>query len=187
MDRMEPIRQVAESLLADEGMELVDLQFRREAAGWVLRVFIDKAGGVTLADCQEISHLLGARIEVDDLVKTRYTLEVSSPGLDRVLRKPSDFERFAGRRVRITAARPLDGQRHFEGRLEGLEDAAIVLATAAKTITIPLHEISEARLAIELERVNPKPGRPQRRRGGAEAADASAGGRAPEDRGNDPR
>jgi len=187
VDRVEPIRQVAEPLLAGEGMELVDLQFRREGQGWVLRVFIDKPGGVTLADCQEVSHLLGARIEVDDLVKTRYTLEVSSPGLDRILRKPSDFERFSGRQVRITAARPVNGQRRFAGRLEGLEEATVVLTTAAERIAIPLQEISEARLAIEIEGVNPKPGRPQRRRNGTGDIDTSAGGRAPEDRGSDPR
>jgi ribosome maturation factor RimP len=187
VDRVEPIRQIADSLLASEGMELVDLQFRREAAGWVVRAFIDKPGGVTLADCQEISHLLGARIEADDLVKTRYTLEVSSPGLDRVLRKPSDFERFTGRRVRITTAQPRDGQRRFEGRLEGLEETTVVLVTPAQRVAIPLHEISEARLAIEFEGVNPKPGRPQRRRGGAEDADASSDGRASEGRGSDSR
>ena len=187
MDRMEPIRQIAELLLASEGLELVDLQFRREAAGWVLRVFIDKPVGVTLADCQEVSHLLGARIEVDDLVKTRYTLEVSSPGLDRLLGKPSDYERFSGRQVRITTARPRNGQRRFEGRLEGLEEATVVLTTAAERIAIPLHEISEARLAIEIEGVNPKPGRPQHRRGGAGDTDTPAGGSALDDRGSDPR
>ena len=187
MDRVESIRQIAEMLLLREGMDLVDLQFRREASGWVLRVFIDKPGGVTLADCQEISHLLGARIEVDDLVKTRYTLEVSSPGLDRVLRKPSDFERFVGRQVRIIAARPFNGQRRFEGRLEGLEDATVVLSTAEEKIALPLHEISEARLAIEMEGVNPKPSRPKRRRGRAGETNPPADGRAPEDRGSDPR
>jgi ribosome maturation factor RimP len=187
VDRVEPIRQIAEALLANEGMELVDLQYRREAPGWVLRVFIDKPGGVTLADCQEVSHLLGARIEVDELVKTRYTLEVSSPGLDRVLRKPSDFERFAGRQVRITAARSVNGQRRFEGRLEGLEEAMVVLTIAGERIAMPLHEISEARLTIEIEGVNPKPGRPQRRRGGAGGTGTPADGRAPEGRGSDPR
>jgi len=187
VDRTEPIRQIAEELLVAEGMEFVDLQFRREAAGWVLRLFIDKAGGVTLADCQEMSYLLGARIELDDLVKTRYTLEVSSPGLDRLLRKPSDFERFAGRRVKITALHAHHGQRRFEGRLEGLQGATVVLATAAEKIALPLHEISEARLAIEIEGVNPKPGRPQRRRGGVAESHPPAESDASEGRGSNSR
>jgi len=150
VDRRERIRERAEAIAASEGVELVDLHYRREGPGWVLRLFIDKPGGVALEDCQEISQQLGAQVEVEDLVPHRYTLEVSSPGLDRPLLKEADYTRFAGRSVRITTDRPLEGRRRFRGRLEGLTDGQVLLTTdEGERFELPLERVASARLEIE--------------------------------------
>jgi ribosome maturation factor RimP len=150
VDRRERIREKAEAIAASEGVELVDLHYRREGPGWVLRLFIDKPGGVTHTDCQEISQQLGAQVEVEDLVPHRYTLEVSSPGLDRPLLKEADYTRFAGRSVRITTDRPVEGRRRFRGRLEGLTDGQVSLTTdEGERFELPLERVASARLEIE--------------------------------------
>lgn len=138
---------VAESL----GMELVDVVFRREGRGWVLRIYLDKAGGITLDNCQEVSEQLSDILDIANLIEHPYTLEVSSPGLDRVLKTPQDFLRFAGRLARIETAAPIDGQRRFHGRLEGYRDGVVVLRQArGPAILIPLEVIAKARLEVEL-------------------------------------
>jgi len=150
VDRRERIRERAEAIAASEGVELVDLHYHREGPGWVLRLFIDKPGGVTHTDCQEISQQLGAQVEVEDLVPHRFTLEVSSPGLDRPLLKEADYNRFAGRSVRITTDRPLEGRRRFHGRLEGLTDGQVLLTTdEGERVEFPLERVASARLEIE--------------------------------------
>lgn len=151
MNRRERIRQIAERITASEGMELVDMEYRREGSRWILRFFIDKPGGVNLDDCEEISGQLGAQIDVEDLVPHRYTLEVSSPGLDRVLARESDFVRFAGRRVRVTTHRPVEGRRRFQGRLEGFADGRVLLSTDdGKRWKLRLEDVARARLEIEI-------------------------------------
>ena len=151
MDRSVRIREIAEKIASSEGVEPVDVDFRREGSGKVVRLFIDKPGGVSLDDCQEISGQVGAQLEVEDLVPGRYTLEVSSPGLDRRLTKEQDFIRFAGRKARITTHRPIGGQRKFLGRLDGLADGKVVLSTEnGGPMEIPLEEVARARLEVEL-------------------------------------
>lgn len=138
---------VAESL----GMELVDVVFRREGRGWVLRIYLDKAGGITLDNCQEASEQLSDLLDIENLIEHPYTLEVSSPGLDRVLKSPQDFLRFAGRLARIETAVPIDGQRRFHGRLEGYRDGMVVLRQVrGPAVLIPLEAIAKARLEVEL-------------------------------------
>lgn len=150
MDLTERLRELAEPITAAEGMELVDLEYRREQGGWVVRLYIDKPGGVRLDDCQEVSGQFGARLDVEDLIPHRYRLEVSSPGLDRVLRKPADFERFAGRAVRIETDPPVDGRRRFRGRLEGVREGRVLLTTdEGKQIDLAIGQIARARLQIE--------------------------------------
>src|SRR5690554_3960825 len=115
------LKQVIEPLLQDEGMSLVELQWGRRGKGWVLTLFIDKEGGVTLDDCAHISHQVGERLEADSLIDHAYTLEVSSPGLDRPLRTLADYERFQGRLVKIVTLVPVQGRSTIIGRLQGLE------------------------------------------------------------------
>jgi ribosome maturation factor RimP len=144
------LRQAVEPLLAAEGMSLVDLQWSRRGRRWILTLFIDREGGVTLDDCAQISRQVGARIEVDNLIDHAYTLEVSSPGLDRPLRTLADYARFHGRLVRIITALPIQGRSTIVGRLKGVEGQTVLVeATPAGIVPIPLTQIKHARLEVE--------------------------------------
>jgi ribosome maturation factor RimP len=130
------------------GMELVHLELRREGAGLVLRLFIDKNGGVTLDDCARISRLVSSQLDADDPIPNRYTLEVSSPGIDRPLVRDQDYSRFTGHFIRLTTAAPLEGQRRFSGRLIGLADGNVRLALEdGREVAIPREQVAMARLA----------------------------------------
>ncbi|HTU01653.1 MAG TPA: ribosome maturation factor RimP, partial [Candidatus Sulfotelmatobacter sp.] len=121
---------ICDALLPGLGLELVDVEFRREPGGWVLRLFIDRSdapGRVTHDDCQRVSEELGDHLDVEDLITHPYHLEVSSPGLDRPLTRPADFTRFAGQAARITTREPLEGRRNFRGRLAGVAEGAVLL------------------------------------------------------------
>jgi ribosome maturation factor RimP len=128
-------------------MELVHVEARRESGGMILRLFIDREGGVTLDDCARVSRQVSAELDADDPLPGRYTLEVSSPGLDRPLSKDRDFQRFSGQTVRIVTAAPLDGQRHFKGRLNGLAEGSVhVVLEDGREIAIPREMMTSARL-----------------------------------------
>ncbi|MFB3819922.1 MAG: ribosome maturation factor RimP [Candidatus Methylomirabilales bacterium] len=146
------VRGIAEAILPEAGLELVEVEFRREAAGWVLRLYIDRAeGGVTLDDCQRVSEELGDHLDVADLIDHPYHLEVSSPGLDRPLTREADFVRFAGREARISTREPLDGRKSFRGRLAGLEaDRVLLDLPEGPRVAIPRGLIHKARLEPEL-------------------------------------
>ena len=148
---VERIRTVAEPILAERGLELVEVEFQREGRGWILRLYMDRAGGVTLGDCQQVSEELGDHLDVEDLIDHPYHLEVSSPGLDRPLTREADFLRYAGKAVRITTHEAVEGQRNFRGRLAGLEDGMVLLDLAeGRRVRIPRGLIAKARLEIEL-------------------------------------
>lgn len=142
------IQGFAEPLLADMGMELVEIQFRREGHGWVLRLFIDKEGGITIDDCATVSRQVSAYLEVEDLIAHAYHLEVSSPGLERPLRKREDFIRYADRLARIKLREPLGELKVLVGTLLGLEGDTVVLALEKETVRIDLENISKARLTL---------------------------------------
>jgi len=145
------IRMLANEIAEFSGMELVHLEMRRESGGLILRLFIDKEGGITLDDCAHVSRQLSARLDAEDPIDGRYTLEVSSPGLDRPLSRERDFERFAGQRVRVTTESPIDGQRNFIGRLEGLVAGAVHLVLEdGREVRIPRNRISRACLQEEI-------------------------------------
>jgi ribosome maturation factor RimP len=144
----ERVTAIASPLLQELGLELVDVEFRREAGGWVLRVYLDKRGGVTLQDCQRVSEELSDLLDVEDLVGHPYSLEVSSPGLDRPLGREADFLRFVGERVRVTTSQAIEGQRRFLGTLKGYESGQVVLEREdGGMVLIPHALISKARLA----------------------------------------
>jgi len=147
------IEQLAGPVAARHGCELVDLSFRRETGGWVLRLFIDRPDGVGVDLCAEVSRDLSAELDVADLIDHKYTLEVSSPGLDRPLTKPADFRRYVGRAVKVRLREPLDGRRKLVGRLSAVSDdgpAVSVEEDDGKTITIPITAIAKANLKIEI-------------------------------------
>jgi ribosome maturation factor RimP len=147
---VEKIAEVAEALLQTEGMGLVDWQFRKEGRTWVLRIFIDKPGGVTLDDCADISRQLGDQIEVHDLIPHAYTLEVSSPGLDRPLKKDRDFLQSLGKVIQLNTHAPLEGQSFFRGVLTDYTPGGILRLEEKKKIwDIPVSTVAKARLVFE--------------------------------------
>jgi ribosome maturation factor RimP len=147
---LETIRAMAERVAASEGLYLVDVELKGGRSNTLLRVYIDKAGGITHGDCQNVSEQLSAMLDVEDPFPGSYTLEVSSPGLDRELRKPSDYQHFAGRRARVILREPLDGQTVVEGRLAGLEGDRVRLDLGeAGTREFDLAAISRTKLLLE--------------------------------------
>src|SRR3989440_3303675 len=139
---LERVHEIAERVAASSGLEVVDLEFRGGGKARMLRVFLDKLPadtnskvGVTHEDCANFSREFGTILDVEDVVPGgSYTLEVSSPGLDRKLVRPADYERFTGSRVKLTTQQPVNGNRHFEGRLEGFRQGRLTLdiSTAGK-------------------------------------------------------
>ena len=146
---LEEVRQVVEPILQSQGFELVDVEYRREPPGWVLRIYLDREGGVTLDDCAEVSGEIGAVLEVKDLLSNRYVLEVSSPGLTRPLKKREDFNKFSNRLVKIKLFEPLEGQKNFKGTLLGLEGEKVRLENGGRIYELPLQRIAKANLEIE--------------------------------------
>ena len=146
----EIIEKVIEPVAKRNEVELVDVQYHK-LNKWVLRVFVDKEGGVELSDCQKVSTELKELLKEMDFTPHDYFLEVSSPGLDRVLKKEKDFRRFLMRKVKITTYKPMNGQRHFEVKLIGCEKGIIEIEKEeGECIKIPLEEISSARLVFEI-------------------------------------
>ena len=148
---VERVRSLAQPILTDRGLELVDVEFLRESQGWILRLYLDRPGGVTLEDCQRVSEELGDHLDVEDVIDQPYSLEVSSPGLDRPLTRESDFVAFAGKAARITTHEAIEGQRNFRGRLAGLDEGAVLLDLPdGRRVRIPRGLIAKARLEVEL-------------------------------------
>jgi len=139
-----------EPVVTELGLELVEIQFRREASGWVLRLIIDKEAGVSLDDCTEVSQEVGRLLEVEDPIDHSYRLEVSSPGLERPLRREKDYLRFVGRKAKIKTKEPVDGQRVFIGTIEQFHDRVLTLETDRGKMSLPLDMIAKARLVFDL-------------------------------------
>lgn len=155
---VEELLDLAEPILEDSGYELVDLEFKQEGREWFLRIFIDKEGGVNLDDCAGVSREVSALLEVENIIDRAYRLEVSSPGMDRPLKRPEDFERFAGQRIKVKTLDLIDpdGRGHnrktFVGILLGLHDGRIRIQLTDKKggeIEIALTEVGSANLDPE--------------------------------------
>lgn len=147
---------VAEQMLSSLGMELVDLEYTRQGRAMVLRLFIDKEGGVTLDDCAGVSRELSEVLDVEDIIPDHYTLEVSSPGLDRPLKKVADYEKYKGRLVKIRTFEPLpddagNKRKTFLGELKGLENGIVLLKLKeGQGAAIPFEKIAKANLDFEI-------------------------------------
>lgn len=151
---VERVRQLVEPLVARERLELVDVEYLREGGRWVLRLFIDKPGGVSLDDCQDLSRQVDKLLDVEDVIETRYALEVSSPGIERPLRTPAHFERFTGRLAEVKTFAPFGDppRKNYKGRILGLVGSdAVVLESDGKRLEIPLEKIAKAHLAFDFE------------------------------------
>ncbi len=146
---LEEIRQVVEPILQSQALELVDLEYQHESRGWVLRIYLDREGGITVEECAEVSREVGAVLEVKDFIPNPYVLEVSSPGLTRPLRKPEDFKKYRNRLVKIKLYEPLEGQKNFKGTLLGLEEERVLMNIEGRVYELPLQRIAKANLEIE--------------------------------------
>ncbi len=150
-DTAEQIRQILDPILESMGLSLWDMEFHKQGPQWLLRIFIDReSGGVTLNDCETVSRDLSAALDVEDIISHAYTLEVSSPGLDRTLSKPEHFVRFTGSMVKIKTYQPINGQKVFRGKLLGLvEDMVKVELETGMVLEIPMTGITKASLEVE--------------------------------------
>jgi len=157
MQPLERIRAIAERVAAARGLDIWDIQSRREMGGHVVRVFIDRPGpaatpddSVSVDDCAEVNREIGTILDVEDPLPFAYTLEVSSPGLDRPLRTVDDYRRFAGRLAKVVVSEPVDKQKAFEGRLGGVDNDAVLLeAPNGRLHRLPLRLITRGRLEVE--------------------------------------
>ena len=160
---IDKVREIAERVAASSGLEVVEVELRGGGKARMLRIVIDKPSGVTHEDCANLSREVGTILDVEDVVPgSSYTLEVSSPGLDRKLTRPADYERFAGSRVKVTTLQPVNGNRHFEGRLESFQHGHLTLDLsavkkkrrmepgAAEKLEIALANVEKANLVPEI-------------------------------------
>ncbi|HYL36866.1 MAG TPA: ribosome maturation factor RimP [Bryobacteraceae bacterium] len=145
------IAAIAQRVGGPGGIEIVDVELLGAGRGRVLRITIDRPQGVSHADCEFISQQVGTILDVEDVIPgDSYTLEVSSPGLERKLSKPTDFERFVGRTAKVVLREPVDNQRHWEGKLAGFSQGIVALEPGAgKIIHFPLTQVQKANLKFE--------------------------------------
>jgi ribosome maturation factor RimP len=154
---IERVKALAARAAGTHGLEIFDVQFRREASGMVLRIQIDRPGpsasaedSVSIDDCARVSRDLSALLDVEDPVPVAYTLEVSSPGLDRPLRRPDDYQRFTGRRAKLVMREAVDGQTFFKGTLSGIADHDVLIdGDDGRRHRVPLAVITRANLEVE--------------------------------------
>jgi ribosome maturation factor RimP len=157
VDVIAQVRTIANRVAASFGLEIFDVQFRREGSGMVLRIQIDRPGpaataeeSVSVEDCATVSRDLSAILDVEDIIPSAYTLEVSSPGLDRPLRSPDDYRRFAGRRAKLVTREPVDGQTFLRGTLGGIDEGHILIdGEDHRRHRVPMDRISRANLEVE--------------------------------------
>lgn len=137
---------IVEPVVEDLGLDLVDVEYVTERGRWVLRVYIDKPGGVTVDDCADVSSEIGDLLDVKGIISGTYVLEVSSPGLNRPLRKEKDFHWATGKRVKLRIRTPINGRKNFTGILEGITDGIIAIRTEQDLVKVPIRELEKANL-----------------------------------------
>jgi ribosome maturation factor RimP len=151
------VRAVAERVTAGRGFELVDVELKRGREGSVVRLFVDREGGIGLADLQSISEEVSVVLDAEDAVPFAYTLEVSSPGLDRPLKKEADYQKSVGKLVKLSSYELVDGRRQWTGRLQAFEDGMLSVTLekeGGKVARIPYAKVSHGRLEVEFPKVS---------------------------------
>ena len=143
------VREIIGPILFDEGMEWVDIEYRRESKGWVLRLYLDKEGGITLDDCAKVSREVGRTLDIEDVIQTPYTLEVSSPGLTRSLKTEKDFRTHFNRLIKLKTVDPIENRRQFKGKLLEVSENRIEIEIEGEVFQIPLSNVAKANLEID--------------------------------------
>jgi ribosome maturation factor RimP len=153
----ERARQLLEPVLVRDGFELVEVEWQREGGTWVLRLYVDKPGGIGVDDCHAASRLVETILDVEDFIEPAYSLEVSSPGVERPMRKPEDFRRFAGQRAKVRAFGPIESapglppRKQWTGTLRGFADGAVEIEVDGKVHRVPVDRIAKAHLEYDFE------------------------------------
>jgi ribosome maturation factor RimP len=150
----EIVRAVAERVTSSRSYELVDVEVKRERGGHFVRLFVDKPGGIGLEELQSASEEVSAILDAEDPIDSTYTLEVSSPGLDRPLKTEAEYRRFVGRLVKLSSYEPWEGRRHWTGRLQSVEGGQVTVTLEKEkgtTARIPLEKIAHGRLEVEFK------------------------------------
>jgi ribosome maturation factor RimP len=144
------VEEIAQRVAASDGIEVVEVEFKGSGGNQFLRISIDKPAGVSHADCELVSQQVGTILDVEDVVPGHYTLEVSSPGVERKLLKPNDYIRFQGQKAKIVLREPVESRRHWEGKLAGLENGTVSLDVGAdRVLRFPLSQVERANLKFE--------------------------------------
>lgn len=146
---VQSVTELVEPVVREEDLELVDIEYKKEGQGWYLRIYIDKKGGVTVDDCQKVSRRIEDMLEIDEIVNSAYILEVSSPGLDRPLKKEKDFLRSLGKKIRVTTYSPINNQRNFVGIIKDFSNETLYLEINAASQAIPLASIANAKYVLD--------------------------------------
>ena len=148
----ETVEKLAQPIVEDLGLEIYDIEYVKEGKNWFLRVYIDKESGVDIEECGIVSERLSKKLDEVDPIPHNYYLEVSSPGAERPLKKPADYERAIGKKVLLRTYEPIEGQKEFHGELTGFDGehviVEIMVKTRKKTVTIPYEKIAKARLSV---------------------------------------
>jgi ribosome maturation factor RimP len=153
-EALEAVRGVAQRVTDGRGFELVDVELKTAPGGRLVRLFVDKPGGIGLDELQSVSEEVSAILDAEDPIESHYTLEVSSPGLDRPLKGEADYRRFIGKLAKLSSYEPVEGRRHWAGRLLSVDDGAVSLALEKEGGTVarvPLDKIAHGRLEVEFK------------------------------------
>jgi ribosome maturation factor RimP len=145
------VSDLIEPILDELGFQLVDVEYLTDRGRWVLRLYIDRDGGVTIDDCAKVSYELGDLIDIKNIIEHEYVLEVSSPGLNRPVKKEADFIRVIGKKVKIRTKTPLDGQRNFMGVLKDFKERELHIQSEGQLITVAWSDVEKANLVYEFD------------------------------------
>ena len=146
------VEELVSPILENLGLELIEREFILDQGRWILRLYIDRDGGtVTIDDCETTSRAIEGVLDVENLIPQRYLLEISSPGLNRPLRRPKDFEKFVGSKVELKTKEAVEGRHHFTGILKGMRESRIVIREGEKDWLIPLDEVKKAKVKYEFK------------------------------------
>lgn len=151
MDLAVRVEELLRDVVESQGFELVHVEYQPKGAASILRVYIDKPGGVNLADCQQVSRQVGLFLDVEDLIPHHYTLEVSSPGIERPLFKRADYERFVGSEIRLATVEKIENRRNFRGCLLGVSDENVDLECGSRVYRIPLAKVKKCNLVYRFD------------------------------------
>lgn len=144
------VEKMVQPILERQNYELVDIEYKKEGSHWYLRIYIDKEGGITIDDCQAVSEQVSTWLDEKDPIPHSYILEVSSPGLDRILKKPSDFERYKGFKVDVSLYKPIKGKKKYTGELIGLENEQLLIhGEKEEVLSFSRNDVAAVRLAVE--------------------------------------